>query len=573
MRNGSPAAPDEPGRARVVTLFAIALLLIGAGIGLRDPWPSDEPRFALAAKQMIESGDWLFPHRGQELYSDKPPLLFWLQALSYRLCGEWRVAFLLPSLLAGMLTLVLIYDLGRRLWSRRAGLYAATALLFAFQFLYQVKRAQIDPLAMALLTLALWGLLRHFLQGPNWRAYWLGCFAAGLGVVAKGVGVLALLLFLPYWFARLRDWPGVSRIERSFGHWLSGVVAFALPVLAWAVPVVLTARARGTAEYAAYVEDLFFHQTADRYAHSWDHAQPFWYYVPVVLFSWFPLSAVLLAAAPRWWRDLRNGEARVMLPLAWAALLFVFFTIPSGKRDVYLMPALPMTALALAPYYDPLVRTAWLRRGAFALALGGGLLLMGIGLWALTSHVGFAERFVRERHLEDLDWILWVMLIAMGSGFVLSALVCQSRRGVSALLGGLAGLWLIFSVWAYPLLNDSNSAAGVMRHARELAGADVTLGLVAWKEQNLLMAEGPVREFGFVKPWPQQYTEAVQWLSERPTKRAVFILEAAMGDCVDRNRAVRVGRANRRDWWLFRADAVIPGCVPRIRAEEQDEPT
>lgn len=45
-------------------LFGIALLILGAGLGLRDPWPADEPRFALVAKQMIESGNWLIPHRG-----------------------------------------------------------------------------------------------------------------------------------------------------------------------------------------------------------------------------------------------------------------------------------------------------------------------------------------------------------------------------------------------------------------------------------------------------------------------------------------------------------------------------
>src|SRR4051812_27764848 len=144
----------------------LAALLLAAGIGLRDPWPSDEPRFALAAKQMVESGDWLFPHRGIELYSDKPPVMFWLQAAAYEIVRNWRVAFLLPSLLAGLLTLGLTYDMGRRLWNHRAGMYAAIAVLFAFQFMYQVKRAQIDPLIMAWITLANWGLLLHFLRGP-----------------------------------------------------------------------------------------------------------------------------------------------------------------------------------------------------------------------------------------------------------------------------------------------------------------------------------------------------------------------------------------------------------------------
>ena len=62
--------------------WMLALLVLGAGLGLRDPWPADEPRFALVARHMVESGDWLFPHRGNELYPDKPPLFMWLQALA-----------------------------------------------------------------------------------------------------------------------------------------------------------------------------------------------------------------------------------------------------------------------------------------------------------------------------------------------------------------------------------------------------------------------------------------------------------------------------------------------------------
>ena len=116
-------------RSRDTWLFwIIALLVLGAGLGLRDPWPADEPRFTLVAKQMIESGDWLFPHRGTELYSDKPPLFMAAQAFFYTLFGNWRVAFLLPSLLAGLGMLGLVYDLGRRLWNHRVGVYAAAAL-------------------------------------------------------------------------------------------------------------------------------------------------------------------------------------------------------------------------------------------------------------------------------------------------------------------------------------------------------------------------------------------------------------------------------------------------------------
>src|ERR1044071_9156121 len=82
----------------ILWLLALALLLIATGIGLRDPWPADEPRFALVARDMVATGEWLIPRVGGELYSDKPPLFFWLIALGLQTSGSLRLAFLLPSL-------------------------------------------------------------------------------------------------------------------------------------------------------------------------------------------------------------------------------------------------------------------------------------------------------------------------------------------------------------------------------------------------------------------------------------------------------------------------------------------
>jgi hypothetical protein len=86
----------------VLWLLGLGLLLIGAGFGLRDPWPADEPRFALVAQDMLRSGDWLIPRIGGDLYADKPPLYFWLMAASMAITGSLRLGFLVPSLLSGL---------------------------------------------------------------------------------------------------------------------------------------------------------------------------------------------------------------------------------------------------------------------------------------------------------------------------------------------------------------------------------------------------------------------------------------------------------------------------------------
>ncbi|MGI3027052.1 ArnT family glycosyltransferase, partial [Vibrio cholerae] len=62
-------------------LMVFAFIIIFAGIGLRSPWPADEPRFAEVAREMVVSGNWFFPMRGGELYPDKPPVFMWAIAL------------------------------------------------------------------------------------------------------------------------------------------------------------------------------------------------------------------------------------------------------------------------------------------------------------------------------------------------------------------------------------------------------------------------------------------------------------------------------------------------------------
>src|SRR3990167_9332686 len=106
------------------TLFgrAAAALVLFAGIGLRYPWPADEPRFAQVAREMVESGQWLFPTRGGEPYPDKPPVFMWFSAAAFALLGNLKLSFLLPSALASVGTLLLVHYLGRRLWSPQAAL-------------------------------------------------------------------------------------------------------------------------------------------------------------------------------------------------------------------------------------------------------------------------------------------------------------------------------------------------------------------------------------------------------------------------------------------------------------------
>ncbi|WP_266159500.1 ArnT family glycosyltransferase [Dyella silvatica] len=545
-------------------LLIFAIVVIGAGIGLRDPWPSDEPRFTLAAKQMVDSGDWLFPHRGSELYSDKPPMLMWAEAASYTLTRSWRVAFLLPSLLAALGTLFFIYDLGRRLWNRQAGLYAAAALLLCFQFVYQVKRAQIDPLVVFFITAANWGLLRHMLLGPNWRAYWFGCFCAGLGVITKGVGIIALLMLIPYAIAARWRWDGIALMQRgAWWRWLLGLPAVLLAIALWLVPMLLAVQARSAnPAYAAYVNDILFRQTAGRYANAWHHLHSPVFYIPILLFSWLPLSLTYPGTLSRWWQRLKAKDARILLPLGWILLMLLFFSASPGKRDVYILPAAPMLALITAPFLGELLQKRWLRLLGLLFMVVMATAMLALGAYALLAHPKFATNLALSRGFDAGENSLWWMCLTIGVIQWLLILALRLRQAAWIVVGGMTAMWLVWSLWAYPLLNDSSSSAGLMRDVRAKLGPQDEVGLIDWTEQNLLMLERPAQDFGFKRPVPAQYAAGVQWQALAPATRWLFAQDSSFGNCVQRGKAIDLGYANRRQWWLFKADAVIPGCVP-----------
>ena len=538
--------------------WLFALLLLATGLGLRDPWPADEPRFALVAKQMVESGDWLFPHRGTELYSDKPPLFMWMQAGLLWLTGEMRIAFLLPSLLAALGTLWCVVDLGSRLWTRRIGVYAGWAVLLTLQFTWQAKKAQIDPMVVFWITLSCYALLRHVLRGPDWRLWVLGWAAAGLGTITKGVGVLALLVLVPAGIASLRGWPGVRVQARDARFWL-GPLAFIAACGVWLVPMLVAALGHGSGDYRAYVDDILLRQTVTRYANSWHHGQPWWYFIEVALTAWLPTMLALPWALPAWRRRLRRRDARYLVPLGWVLLVFVFFSIPSGKRDMYILPALPMLALALAPLLPGLLRKPAAQRVLLGFVALFSMVALAAGLAMLLGEPGFERRFMDGRDAHVAGGLAW-MFTAVG-GFGLGACLWFGRRRAhAALVAMLAALWVLYSLVGAPLLNDGSSSRGLMRNVGAAIGPDAELGLVGWREQQLLMADRPAADFGFKREPALQFADGVRWQHARPASRWLLVEQGeGLPACIDPARARDMDVANGRRWWLLDAEATR-GC-------------
>ncbi|WP_223481910.1 MULTISPECIES: ArnT family glycosyltransferase [unclassified Pseudomonas] len=362
-------------------LMLLALLLVGAGLGLRQPQNVDEERFLGVALEMLHNGSWLIPHRAAEIYGDKPPIFMWAVAFFTWITGMPAIALYLPGLLSATSVTAMLYDLGRRLWNQRAGRTAVLLYLATYQTYSILRTGQIDSFLILFTSLGLYGLVRHLLLGPAWRWFYVGCAAMGIGVITKGVGFVPALMLIPYAYAVRKGWSGVVAMPGEARKWCLGVVVLLGAVGIWLLPLALSIVLNGGAEEIAYVREILLRQTAGRYAAAWDHREPFWYFfVSVIPQYWLPLVLALPWLIPAWRRQLRKHDGRVLVLLGWVVLVVLFFCLSSGKRKLYIYPALPGLVLVAAPLM-PWLFKRWFRQRQLGWRIFQGVAVLWFTLW------------------------------------------------------------------------------------------------------------------------------------------------------------------------------------------------
>ncbi|MCG8435613.1 MAG: glycosyltransferase family 39 protein [Gammaproteobacteria bacterium] len=543
-------------------LLIAALLILSSGLGLRDPWPADEPRFALIARDMVETGQWFFPRVAGVLYPDKPPVFFWSIAFFYLITGSLRIAFLLPSLIAGLVTLWLVYDLGRRLWGHAAGLGAGVILLTSLQFVLQAKSAQIDAMVCMWITLGIYGLSRHLLLGPAWGWYSVAFAAMGLGIITKGVGFLPIL-FLPAWLLAKRfAFTGLAEFNGRLWDWLKGPAVFAFVLAAWLLPMLVLVSQSADPALEAYRDNILFKQTAARYANPWHHFQPFWYYLVEVLpFLWFPLSVALFWLVPGWWACLKQRDGRIFSFLVWVLFVLVFFSLSPGKRGVYILPALPVLALSSGPLLQEIAGKLSFKRTALIFTLLFAFL--ALAAWLHYAILAPEKAMVLTAKYPGVQ--PWGLLLVLGIVGLIWAGFGRIKRGVVALIGFHASFWFLFGWLGFPVVNDARSPATLMQNVSAIIGPDAELGLVDWKEQLVLHSDRDTTHFGFRRnPLQEEMYDGLAWLTSQ-NGRWLLISDAVPLDCVIFERVRHAGFRHRRNWYLLAADAVTPVCHSEYR--------
>lgn len=332
-------------QSRNNTLLLLLYLSALAVVSLltRNLIPVDETRYTTVAWEMWLRGDFLVPHLNGETYSHKPPLLFWLIQLGWKLFGvnEWWPR-LIPFFFS-FASLLLVQSLGRKLWPDSSDYLMAPFIALGFTiWAFFSTAVMFDMMLTFFVLLAMTGLFQA-LSGQGGRWWLLVGLAWGLGMLSKGpvifVHTLPLLLLARYW---LPSSITVNWKQVVAGSLIAFLIAAAI-IFAWVIPAISS----GGEEYA---QSLLFGQNVQRALKAPNDALAWWYYIafmPLILFPWLYWGGN--------WKALLSSESRKngsdngrRFCLAWILPVLLLFTLISGKKVHYLLPVLPAVALYLS---------------------------------------------------------------------------------------------------------------------------------------------------------------------------------------------------------------------------------
>jgi 4-amino-4-deoxy-L-arabinose transferase-like glycosyltransferase len=407
---------------------AVALIAIFS----HGPMPLYSTRTLAVAWEMWNHGHWLVPHINGQPYSEKVPLLFWLIHAGWFVFGVSDVWPRVLEVIFGGAQLALLATLARRLFPRHPWvakgapwmlLALGYAFLFGLQIMYEVLLAVWVLAALLCLT------PRAHREEPRWL--WFG-LCIGAGLMTKGP-VMLLHIAFPWLLGPLwSDWANRNR-ARWYGRGLLAVLLGGAILLAWALPA-------GFSGGEAYRQRLFFTQTAGRVVDAFDHARPFWWYLPMIPALLFPFSGW-----PRAWAALialrRPLEPGLRFGLCWLLPVVLAFSLISGKQLYYPLPEYAGAALLVAGAIavlrekrPDLAANPWL--GTWPLGVGG--ILFGVLLFmlpVLVSHDMLHGEYVdNSSHYSRFFSIVFILL---GALLLLRGRGEMRRLAVAGLIGTL----------------------------------------------------------------------------------------------------------------------------------------
>jgi 4-amino-4-deoxy-L-arabinose transferase-like glycosyltransferase len=424
--------PFPQGGGRTLLLLALLVALWVGPLDAPRLFEPDEGRYGEIPREMVASRDWVTPRLDGIKYFEKPPLQYWATAVAIRGFGAAAWAVRAWPCLTGLLGLALSYALARRLYDRRTAWLAAIIQGGALMYCALARFATLDMGLCCTLQLAMSALVLLAQRAPGgaptrpFAPLLLGLGIA-LAVLSKGlVGIVIPGAVAALYLLAMRDW----RLPWRAQPWWS-LLALAVLAAPWFVLV--------SARNPEFPHFFFIHEHFERYlTRVHERYQPVWFFVPVLAVGFLPWSTLLPHALRLSWQSARGGDRASAMLLAWAVVVFVFFSISQSKLVPYILPMFPALALLTARAVAGLApRRLAVHLGAVA-ALAGALGVLVLVLWRLPAAAPLAAQ---ASEASILAFALGFLLLAAGTAAGAWLAVRGARVG-AALAAGLGILLL-----------------------------------------------------------------------------------------------------------------------------------
>ena len=373
----------------VAILIALAVMSIYLFMATRTTlWDRDEPRFARATVEMIESGNYLVPTFNNDLWPDKPVMFYWLMSLPIRLFGPTEFACRFFAAVGTALTCLLTFFVGQRLLGVKAGFWAMVVLASTLMMLCIGTAATADAVLLPFMV----AVMAVFVQAAGSKMHVshiiLMGIALGLGMLTKGpIGLFPIpVIAATLWLNRGAK-AGAWRCLWQVG---AALVIGGLIFIAWAIPA-------NNATQGQFLRVFIGRHVLTRAIRPMEHhGGNFLLYLPyyplVIIAGFFPWTMHLPGTVSALVGRRVGGQYCRALLIGWVVPIVIIMTLAATKLPHYVLFIWPALALAVAGTIVAAQQNKvsagdriWLRRGVWffgPLAITGALVLM-IAPWFL----------------------------------------------------------------------------------------------------------------------------------------------------------------------------------------------
>jgi 4-amino-4-deoxy-L-arabinose transferase-like glycosyltransferase len=380
----------------LATLYLCYFSHLGA-IGFVGP---DEPRYAWIARDMAESGDWVTPRLYGQPWFEKPGLYYWGAALSFKIFGVSEASARLPSALSALFATLALAWLALRLSGVSTARWLLLLLPTTVGMIGFSHAAATDMPFSGMLTIAMVfaavviGIVPATQSAAtqtvptrspfsvtsitSFPSFFFGFFL-GLAVLAKGPAAIILsggAVF--FWALFTKRWRDAFRLFHP-----AALLAFFLTALPW---YILCAHRNPDFFRIFIIEHNFKRYLTPEF----QHIQPFWYYLPIILIAIFPWTVFLLGVVADAFHSLREGrwtKSSSLFLVLWALFPLIFFSVSKSKLPGYVLPALPPLVILVARnlatgFQQRLASARW-----FTMALAMLVMVPAGGMWYIAHIV------------------------------------------------------------------------------------------------------------------------------------------------------------------------------------------